>query len=229
MMPPTSIDGTDISGATIDGQDVQQITVDGQTVFTAGPDITIVDDYEDGDISEYAGDTGNASIISSDPLEGSNSLEHTQDAGSVVFSTSGLANYPQQGQNFACLTEARNGDGATPCYGLEDTNNFYAVSVEVSSNRLRFFEVDGGSLTVTLLATPTLSGGQVYDVDVQWQSDNTHNIELYEWDEANFERGSSVASGSISSTAASGTGIGFRGGGSNRQAIYDFYRIIQDL
>jgi len=34
-MPPTSIDGTDITGATIDGQDVQEITVDGQTVFSA--------------------------------------------------------------------------------------------------------------------------------------------------------------------------------------------------
>jgi len=37
MIPPTSIDGTDITGATIDGQDVEEITVDGQTVFTAGP------------------------------------------------------------------------------------------------------------------------------------------------------------------------------------------------
>jgi hypothetical protein len=35
-MIPTSIDGTDITGATIDGTDVQEITVDGQTVFTAG-------------------------------------------------------------------------------------------------------------------------------------------------------------------------------------------------
>jgi len=36
-MIPTSIDGTDITGATIDGTDVTEITVDGQTVFTAGP------------------------------------------------------------------------------------------------------------------------------------------------------------------------------------------------
>jgi len=36
-MPPTSIDGTDITGATIDGTDVTEITVNGQTVFTAGP------------------------------------------------------------------------------------------------------------------------------------------------------------------------------------------------
>jgi len=41
MVPPTSIDGTDITGATIDGTDVQEITVDGQTVFTAGPDYLI--------------------------------------------------------------------------------------------------------------------------------------------------------------------------------------------
>jgi hypothetical protein len=35
MIPPTSIDGTDITGATIDGTEVQEITVDGQTVFSA--------------------------------------------------------------------------------------------------------------------------------------------------------------------------------------------------
>jgi len=34
-MIPTSIDGTDITGATIDGQDVEEITVDGDTVFSA--------------------------------------------------------------------------------------------------------------------------------------------------------------------------------------------------
>jgi hypothetical protein len=38
-MIPTSIDGTDITGATIDGTDVTEITVDGDTVFTAVPPI----------------------------------------------------------------------------------------------------------------------------------------------------------------------------------------------
>jgi len=40
-MIPTSIDGTDITGATIDGTDVQEITVDGDTVFTAGPTLPV--------------------------------------------------------------------------------------------------------------------------------------------------------------------------------------------
>jgi len=40
-MIPTSIDGTDITGATIDGTDVQEITVDGQTVFSAGANLPV--------------------------------------------------------------------------------------------------------------------------------------------------------------------------------------------
>jgi len=40
-MIPTSIDGTDITGATIDGTDVQEITVDGQTVFTSAPQVNL--------------------------------------------------------------------------------------------------------------------------------------------------------------------------------------------
>ena len=46
-MIPTSIDGTDITGATIDGTDVQEITVDGQTVFTAAPQINTPVAYSD--------------------------------------------------------------------------------------------------------------------------------------------------------------------------------------
>jgi len=60
MMPPTSIDGTDITGATIDGTEVQEITVDGQTVFTAGPDIPDAGDlqvrYDATEISASDGD-----------------------------------------------------------------------------------------------------------------------------------------------------------------------------
>jgi len=43
-MPPTSIDGTDITGATIDGTDVQEITVDGDTVFSATPPVPFQND-----------------------------------------------------------------------------------------------------------------------------------------------------------------------------------------
>jgi len=52
-MIPTSIDGTDITGATIDGTDVTEITVDGQTVFTSISGLTnyIFDDFNDNDLT----------------------------------------------------------------------------------------------------------------------------------------------------------------------------------
>jgi len=45
--PPTSIDGTDITGATIDGQEVIEITVDGDRVFRAEEDAIFSDDFRD--------------------------------------------------------------------------------------------------------------------------------------------------------------------------------------
>jgi len=58
-MIPTSIDGTDITGATIDGQDVQEITVDGDTVFSAGPsfldNVVITTSWSTSGGSDYRG------------------------------------------------------------------------------------------------------------------------------------------------------------------------------
>jgi hypothetical protein len=60
--PPTSIDGTNITGATIDGQDVQEITVDGQTVFRALPE-NIVNQYV---VSNFTATTWTDSVGSAD-------------------------------------------------------------------------------------------------------------------------------------------------------------------
>ena len=57
MIPPTSIDGTDITGATIDGTDVQEITVDGDVVFSGGPapapNLMYVADYANDLLRQY--------------------------------------------------------------------------------------------------------------------------------------------------------------------------------
>jgi len=76
--PPTSIDGTDITGATIDGQEVQEITIDGDTVFTAGPPGGLVAFYEfEGTLTDSVGsndltNNGNG-IFSNTPRFGSQS------------------------------------------------------------------------------------------------------------------------------------------------------------
>jgi len=89
MIPPTSIDGTDITGATIDGTDVQEITVDGDVVFSAAPPIpssvishwefedegttsTAVDSESNNDLSIVGGPT-----YSTDSAVGNHAMEFT--------------------------------------------------------------------------------------------------------------------------------------------------------
>jgi len=68
-MIPTSIDGTDITGATIDGTDVTEITVDGQTVFTAGLDIP-----DSGNLQRHYDARQISNISTFTDLEGNNDL-----------------------------------------------------------------------------------------------------------------------------------------------------------
>jgi len=108
--PPTSIDGTDITGATIDGQDVEEITIDGNVVFSAAPDIpdaqNLVARYDARNLSLSDGQTvntwpdevGNAdlSISSGTPTYVSNGIsgvpsvdyDGNNDSHSVVFGNS---------------------------------------------------------------------------------------------------------------------------------------------
>src|SRR6056297_1506584 len=69
MIPPTSIDGTDITGATIDGTDVQEITVDGDVVFTAIP---VIETFESGNVSgwNHVSSAGGGFSISNDAFNG---------------------------------------------------------------------------------------------------------------------------------------------------------------
>jgi hypothetical protein len=86
-MIPTSIDGTDITGATIDGTDVQEITVDGDTVFSAAADVVAlgnlaawyrmegdasdetVNQPTSADTTDYGGTVNGGSFVSSDVVD----------------------------------------------------------------------------------------------------------------------------------------------------------------
>jgi hypothetical protein len=94
-MPPTSIDGTDITGATIDGQDVQEITVDGQTVFTASP-IIFEDNFEDQDISDWSNPQGIPANITTTASEGQFGLSVGSGSGNGNFLQS--VSFPSSGR-----------------------------------------------------------------------------------------------------------------------------------
>jgi len=208
MMPPTSIDGTDITGATIDGTDVQEITVDGQTVFTAGP--LIIDDFESNNLTAYSAEVNQYEIVSGgDAIDGSFSLQskNADFFEDGIYSTSGLSNYPQRGDTFQFKVESVGGDNvmAGMIFGVQSNeNNNYMFLVteddfrirkdqEITTNNRTFQNVTGGS---------GFGDPQPYTCEIEWGTTTISS----EWFDAN---GNSLHTNSLNDTDYNTGGIGF--------------------
>ena len=85
MIPPTSIDGTDITGATIDGTDVQEITVDGDVVFSAGPPVVFTESWEGAYPGNWQGSTGQFNQVSTNPFDGSQHLQKNTTSNDHIY------------------------------------------------------------------------------------------------------------------------------------------------
>jgi len=213
-MPPTSIDGTDITGATIDGQDVQEITVDGQTVFTAA-DPFIIDDFEDGNISEYSGDTGTFTTTTTNPIGGTTSLLYPSSGGgdTTIMSTSGLDNYPSAGDEFSFKvrtssvtnTQAYVGFGTTLNAVPEFSGDGYFVFFNYNGGKFSFRRFDNGSRTILAEDTSvSYTSNETYTVEVDWGSAGSFTVTL-------LDTSGTVSTLSASDTEYSSGGFGFVG------------------
>jgi len=88
MIPPTSIDGTDISGATIDGTDVQEITVDGDVVFSSQPlPADLIHQY-----SAFSLNLSNGATV--DPWQDDSGNQNLQAVGAPTYVTNGINGNP---------------------------------------------------------------------------------------------------------------------------------------
>jgi len=182
-MIPTSIDGTDITGATIDGTDVQEITVDGQTVFTAGAALpqnptsrwTFEGDTLDTIGSNDFSDNSGAGFSTTTFKQGSQSCEFSDSTPHILvnnniqnFETSGFTltgwfyRDDRSDRNMMFITD-------------EDNNGARGFQAKVDSNdKLAIFS--GNTFEVLSLTTPfnqwyffgmsvTSGGFSIFDID----------------------------------------------------------------
>jgi hypothetical protein len=153
-MIPTSIDGTDITGATIDGQDVQEITVDGQTVFSAGPNLPVAysnlvawypfdsatyggsnaDDVTailggSRDDTAYDGTVSGATYNSNggvtDIQAGANSGYYDLDGGDKITTNTALHDRPDNGQNITMCAWIKGGFANNEYYTMFGGGSFF--------------------------------------------------------------------------------------------------------
>jgi len=214
--PPTSIDGTDITGATIDGQEVQEITVDGDTVFTAGPEIpdSEVDYFERSSLVHYSGQTGSYNTTTDESTQGNRSLTSTNTFGDIIIFSElgdGLPNYPKRGDKI--LYDFKNRDGnerALFSFFREDTSRFgngYIIVGNSIANEIVIKEDGGQSETIFSGSFDGVFNRVLIETD-----NNSINATVYggspntapEIDEAN-----ELGSATLNSSQYNGRGVGF--------------------
>jgi len=106
-MIPTSIDGTDITGATIDGTDVTEITVDGDTVFS--PQVSPV--AQSNLVGWWPFENGGQDETASNGILGASGVADTRDlsfsilgGSGISFSNTGGVTDINAGGNTGCVT-----------------------------------------------------------------------------------------------------------------------------
>jgi len=206
MIPPTSIDGTDITGATIDGTDVQEITVDGDTVFTAQ---TIIDDFEDANLNEYTSNSA-FSIDNSNPISGSHSLRSDPtEKRRAIFSTSGLANYPEAGDTFSVLLNHTGNENnfIGPMFGVQSNNSdnyCWIVRDRSGDHKLEFMKNSPDNGIGSRTAFSVSGGSFPKRLEINWGTNGVIQAEVYE-DDTN----TSLGSASVTDTSYTSGGVGF--------------------
>jgi len=143
-MIPTSIDGTDITGATIDGQDVEEITVDGQTVFTSAPAAQQIFQPVSGDENAFSGEQDIAEVVSKNlPGGGGNALRLFRNDGAFdSLADSGLPNLPSAGMTIKSTVRIENNSDTVAHIGIGDVTIGDCISCGYQSNL--FFIKQGG-------------------------------------------------------------------------------------
>ena len=143
----------------------------------------VIDDFEDGDLSEYSFDRGSsgASVVRQPTWSGSKALE-ISGTDTEMISTSGLDHYPAAGDVFSCWVQGASGaDDLNFTYGVQNHTNRYFVRLDFLNNNLKLYRHENGSST--LLAkdiSVTVAENQWYNIEVDWRKAGTHIITIYD-------------------------------------------------
>ena len=205
-MAPTSIDGTEITGATIDGQDVSEITVDGETVFTAIPDSLLYHyTFDGGDLTDQMGNgpalTNNGATLTSTAvsgdafdfagndvsrLEGSNAteLDGLNEVSVAMWIRPDTTNQPQDFAFPLSFADTFDGNSGDPQFSFAD----FGTSIRFDAAGGRAASSNQLSANTYTLVTGTYNSGNItlYYNDANQQATdsggasstltNTHNL-----------------------------------------------------
>lgn len=185
MRPIRQGDGTGISEVRLgDGTGISEVRRgDGTVLWSSDPDIpdSVVDSYEDQDISEYFGDTSEYSVVNSPVFDGSYALQASGiDSDHDIWSTSGLDVYPEAGypwQTSVLLDSGEDGN-AKVRFGVQDTDNFYQIFLDNYAGSIELSKIEFGTGSSLASASTNPPPNVWLRLDVDWQADGTINVSI---------------------------------------------------
>jgi len=136
--------------------------------------LSLVDDFESGDLAEYGGDTGSFAVQTGTVYDGTYSLESTA-TGSII-DTDERDNEGSKPHARLLLTS---GSGGGVIFGAQDIENYYGVQVDDNAGEVAIITRDANvvsTLASTSLAVPT---NEWLEVVIDWQRDSEFRVELY--------------------------------------------------
>jgi len=185
-----------------------------QTV-TVSSVATVIDDFEDGDITEYGGDTASFQTVasptcatgSSTALEGASNVS----AAHRIFSTGGLNAYPQPGDTIEFHFNPQDSESQSGFfYGHSSetvVDDGYEWFYAPSQNAMQLFRADNGSFTKLGGTTVTVTPGACHRVTIEWAVGGNHTLTLFEPD------GTQSGQFTVTDSTYSNKGIGFSANG----------------
>lgn len=180
---------------------------------TAARALSRYDNFEDGDIAEYLGDTGSFQAQQSVVYAGDYSLEATA-SGIILNSDKSI----YRGSVNHSRIRATSGGSAYVLYGLQDIDNTYAVGIDESTDTFELYATDGGTETTIASDTLNIPADEWLHVEWEWKYDDNFEARLYD------STGSQLSeiSGSDSNSLYRSGSIGFRSGSSNNVYFDDY-------
>lgn len=190
----------------------------------------LVDNFEDGDISEYGGDTGSFNVQTTTVAEGTYALEATSSGRLGSYEGGGLNNYPGRGNTFKSYVRF-NDSGAQPnvwwCVNFNGGNRGgihpgYYWSIDQSNGNFNIWEYDGSTYNRFILAGGINNRvGEWLTVEITHNHDDSMSVALKSLDESTTYV---TGSGSPSNYFSGSGGIQYRKRGSGTQ-WFDHWRI----
>jgi hypothetical protein len=161
---------------------VVQTREDSPTEFET-TDVTtleLLDSFEDGDISEYSGDTANGSVITdSNAPHGDNVLQMDATDGAYIYNDNVTL---KQGGKYHCSVRPQTSTQPSVLIGVNplDTDDHYQLVFDEASDEVRLELVLGGSIDTTI-ATATavgLTANEFHEATIDWQITNDFDITI---------------------------------------------------